>query len=68
VSQTELIVRLVELVVLYFLVGGIALLLERRAWADCTTGVGVLCRHGLPVPDLCFPGLRLAIFDKKESN
>ena len=30
-TKKALIVRLVELVVLYFLVGGIALLLERRA-------------------------------------
>ena len=40
-----LLIRLVELVVLYFLVGGFAMLLERRAGQNAPPGVGVLRHH-----------------------
>src|SRR6218665_2261833 len=59
--------RLAELVVLYFVVGGLALLLGRRAGqiappgADGAGGLGVLCHHRAAVPDLGIPRLCLSL-------
>lgn len=55
-TKKALIVRLVELVVLYFLVGGIALLLERRAGQIAPQGWEFYAVTGTLFLTLAFPG------------
>ena len=54
--KKALIVRLVELVVLYFLVGGMALLLERRAGQIAPQGWEFYAVTGTLFLTLAFPG------------
>lgn len=54
--KKSLVVRLVELVVLYFLVGGMALLLERRAGQIAPQGWEFYAITGTLFLTLAFPG------------
>ncbi|HNZ91212.1 MAG TPA: DUF2818 family protein [Acidovorax sp.] len=54
--KKALVVRLVELVVLYFLVGGMALLLERRAGQIAPQGWEFYAITGTLFLTLAFPG------------
>jgi hypothetical protein len=61
-KRKSLAIRFAELVVMYFIAGGVGLLLERRAGPDRAPGLGVLRgdRRAL-VRDLAVPGFRLAL-------